>query len=267
MKKYILFLLPVLVFVGLTLFHEPPVGKVSAWNDDVKLCHRLGNGTYNYLVVDDDAVPGHLGHGDFLYGGGQLFKDLWCNTHVPQPTPTPTLVPTVTPTLEPTATPSATPTPTDIPDQECEGGYIEVEEECVPEPTPTETPRVTPTPDPELPFPQPQLGISSGGFAQCQGTAPDKAPANFHVYRNGDQAVARWYYDANVSWKVVVYYGLTGQGDQHSVVFENKPGSGLIEGLGNRDFDFRAVFTDGCLESISTKAVVDGNTNGWILFR
>src|SRR3990167_811818 len=113
-------------FVGMKAFASP----VQAGHDQVKLCHKLGNGTYNYLVVDDDAVPGHLGHGDFLYGGGQLFKDLWCNTHVPQPTPTPTLVPTVTPTLEPTATPSATPTPTDIPDQECEGGYIEVEEEC-----------------------------------------------------------------------------------------------------------------------------------------
>ena len=183
------------------------------------------------------------------------------------PVPTNTPVPTVTPTLEPTATPSATPTisptPTIRPIDECDGDC----EQPTATPTPTLEPEKEATPSAEFPFPQPQNGVSSGGFSQCQGTAPAYAPANFHVYRNGDQAVARWYYDANVSWRVVVYYGLTGQGDQHSVLFENKPGSGLIEGLGNRDFDFRAVFTDGCVESKSTSAVIDGNTSGWVLFR
>ena len=184
------------------------------------------------------------------------------------PVPTNTPVPTVTPTLEPTATPSATPTPTIQPTatptpEVC----IDCDEDAQITPTPTIEPEKEATPSAEAPFPQPVRGESHVGALQCNDATPDKAPANFHVFRNGDQAVARWWYDENIHWKVVVYYGLSGQGDQHSVIFENKPGSGLIEGLGNRDFDFRATFLNGCSEGLSTNAVVDGNTHGWALFK
>src|SRR3990167_5267062 len=123
-------------FVGMKAFASP----VQAGHDQVKLCHKLGNGTFNYLVVDDDAVPGHLGHGDFLYGGGSWFRDFWCNTHIP---PTPTPLPTATPTVTPSVTPTNIP---EIPDS-CDGECDQV--------TPTPSPTIEP--EPEVPHPQPQL--------------------------------------------------------------------------------------------------------------
>jgi len=42
-------------------------------NDPVTICHKPGTPAERTLVVDDNAVPGHLGHGDFLgtcAGGG-----------------------------------------------------------------------------------------------------------------------------------------------------------------------------------------------------
>jgi hypothetical protein len=32
----------------------------------VTICHKPGTPAEHTLVVDDDAVPGHLGHGDFV---------------------------------------------------------------------------------------------------------------------------------------------------------------------------------------------------------
>lgn len=42
-------------------------------NDPVEICHKPGTPAEQILVVDDDAVPGHLRHGDHLgscSGGG-----------------------------------------------------------------------------------------------------------------------------------------------------------------------------------------------------
>jgi len=30
----------------------------------IHICHRLGNGGYNEITIDDDALPAHLAHGD-----------------------------------------------------------------------------------------------------------------------------------------------------------------------------------------------------------
>lgn len=56
-----------------------------ARNDDtpVKLCHTTGSG-WQALTVDDNAVNGHLGHGDFLYSGHDTFNDDWCANHAPK---------------------------------------------------------------------------------------------------------------------------------------------------------------------------------------
>jgi hypothetical protein len=35
-------------------------------NDPVEVCHKPGTPAQQTIVVDDDAVPGHLRHGDFL---------------------------------------------------------------------------------------------------------------------------------------------------------------------------------------------------------
>lgn len=42
-------------------------------NDAVEICHKPGTPAERTLVVDDNAVPAHLAHGDFLgacFGGG-----------------------------------------------------------------------------------------------------------------------------------------------------------------------------------------------------
>lgn len=116
------------IVVYLAVWHE----IFATNNDDVKLCHKLGNGTFNYLVVDDDALEGHLGHGDFLYqgpNGNQNTKNIWCNNNIPQVTPTVT----PSPSIAPTSTPEPTVTP---PIEECE-------DECQEDPTPTPTPAPT----------------------------------------------------------------------------------------------------------------------------
>ena len=52
-------------------------GSSTLWaqraNDPVVICHKPGTAAEHTIVVDDNAVPGHLGHGDSLgecWGGG-----------------------------------------------------------------------------------------------------------------------------------------------------------------------------------------------------
>lgn len=45
-----------------TALADPPGGP----HTPVTICHKPGTPAEHTLVVDDDAVPGHLGHGDFL---------------------------------------------------------------------------------------------------------------------------------------------------------------------------------------------------------
>jgi hypothetical protein len=52
-------------------------GSSTLWaqraNDPVEICHKPGTPAEHTIVVDDNAVRGHLGHGDFLgscSGGG-----------------------------------------------------------------------------------------------------------------------------------------------------------------------------------------------------
>src|SRR5687767_8378779 len=59
----------------------------------VTICHKPGTPAEQTLVVDDDAVPGHLGHGDYLGA---------CTTPTTPPTEEPTEEPTQEPTEEPT---------------------------------------------------------------------------------------------------------------------------------------------------------------------
>ena len=35
-------------------------------NDPVEICHKPGTPAEHTIVVDDNAVPAHLGHGDFV---------------------------------------------------------------------------------------------------------------------------------------------------------------------------------------------------------
>jgi len=52
-------------------------GTSTLWaqraNDPVEICHKPGTAAEHSIVVDDNAVPAHLRHGDFLgpcSGGG-----------------------------------------------------------------------------------------------------------------------------------------------------------------------------------------------------
>ena len=56
-----------------------------AWGEGhqpVTICHKPGTPAEQTLTVDDDAVPGHLGHGDYLGAckPSPLPADAACNT-------------------------------------------------------------------------------------------------------------------------------------------------------------------------------------------
>lgn len=158
------------------LFFATQVFANGNRHEEVKLCHKHGNGTFAYLVVDDDAVPGHLGHGDFYYQGNaqtQFGKNLWCNTHVPQPSPTPTATPT--PTVEPEPEYCQDENATNYKEE----GECEYEEDPTPTPTPTDQP--TPTPEPERKVETQSSGGGGGASAPtCSDSKPGKV-ANIYV--------------------------------------------------------------------------------------
>jgi hypothetical protein len=134
----------------------------------VTICHSTGsnNNPWVIITIDDDALPAHLAHGDFVIGN----DNAGCPPPGPTPTATPTASPTATPTESPTGTPTGTPTPSPT---------------KTPTPTPTSTPSgggVSPTPTvagtqqpPGPPFSVPPASVppTQAGFEQ----APQQAPA------------------------------------------------------------------------------------------
>lgn len=101
----------------------------------VEVCHKPGSPAEKSLTVDESAVPGHLGHGDYL---GE------CVT-APSPSPTPEPEPTPEPTDEPgepeqPAEPEQPEEPTEEPDVP----EVPAEPEAPTEPAAPITPDVTP---------------------------------------------------------------------------------------------------------------------------
>ncbi len=88
--------------------------------DKIDICHKTGD---SWMYMDTPAGPsldGHLGHGDFLYAGGDIDnKDAWCVNNAPTP-PIVDMCPNL-PEVQAT-----------IPD-----GYQLVEGQCVPTPPAT----------------------------------------------------------------------------------------------------------------------------------
>lgn len=121
----------------------------------VTICH---NG--RTIVVDDDAIPGHLRHGDTL---GECTD--------PEPTPTATPTPTPTQEVTPWPTPTVTTTPTSSPS-------------ASPSPEPTSTATVAPTPTatpspPSSPSPAAPAVTSApspGGTASSSSTSTPTTP-------------------------------------------------------------------------------------------
>lgn len=103
------------VAVGLVLGGGPAFATYG--HVPVEVCHKPGSPAEKSLTVDEKAVPGHLGHGDYL---GEC-------TPAPEPTPEPTPTPEPEPTPEPTEEP--TPEPPEEP-------VVEPTEEPVEQPAP-----------------------------------------------------------------------------------------------------------------------------------
>lgn len=153
------------------------------------------------------------------------------------PTETPTPTPTTTP--EPTDEPTSTPEPTKTPE-------------------PTATPSATPVVRTE--------SFSEASAPQCGDEAVKVGPINFHVYRKGDVAIAKWYPTGGNL--VNIYYKNVNSPDwQYSVTGISNNGYYEISGLGGLDITFALQQCNGCGCGELTNYVVDGPTKGWVLFR
>ena len=232
----------------------------------VTICHATGsnNNPYNKITVDDDAVDGQ-GNSDHNRSGHQNGEDIippgywdfngrnWttegqaiyrndCNKPVIVVTPTvaPTIpVPTIpNPTEEPTVTPTATPSATPEPDQ------LKTEQ----------------------PGPAASLPGSTTEAPRCEETAPTKTGANFHVYRKGGDVIAKWF--PTEGNKANIYYKQVNSPEwQYALTDVDNDGYVEIHELGSLDITFALQQANNCAGGPLTNPVVDGNTNGWVLFR
>jgi len=199
----------------------------------------------------------------------------WERGECPLPTPTPE--PTATPTPEPTPTPELMIVCFDNgEDEPFEREVPKTREawarvlysypdsylgECdVPEPT------VTPEPEPE--------GWSPSPFVQgtepptCTEKTPEPA-VNFHVYRNGDMAVLKWWNTEGN--KVNIYWKENSSSEwQHSLIGVDNTGYREIGGLGNADITFGVEQLNDCMPSPLVsfqQVVIDAVSSVWVLWR
>jgi hypothetical protein len=113
----------------------------------------------------------------------------------------------------------------------------------------------------------PTFAPSSTEPPKCGVGDVSKAVVNPHVYRKGDVAIVKWWNTAGD--KAHIYYKQVNSPTwQYSVVVDNT-GMAEIKGLGTMDISFAVMQVDSCSGgvSVNAKVIVDGNTDGWILFR
>lgn len=272
-----------IVLFGLILSVSFVTGVMATHNDKVTICHATGSqqNPYQQIEVATDAVDG-VGNSDHNRSSHQNGEDIippgiwdvtgrnwttqgqaiWYNNcNIPQPTPT------VIPTAQPTATPTATltPTPTIVVDDISPTPTVTECQDCV-TPTPTDQPRVTATPTqaPKQEANTPTSGVNPG--PRCENTPPTKTMANFHVYRKGDDAIVKWW--PTEGDKANIYYKQV-KSDVWQYSLRDIQNTGYVEihGLGTLDITFAGQQSNGCAGGPLTNPVVDGNTNGWVLFR
>lgn len=158
-------------FVLLLLVAALGIGAASVaaggGHDRVTICHQLGNGGWITLRVDDDAVSGHLQHGDFLVNRQHPCPPE--NTVTPSPEPTDEVTPEVTnePTQEVTPSPEPTEEPTGEPTQEATP-------DLTAEPTQEVTPDITSEPTQEA---TPDFTSEPTGEVTSEPTTSPTAPA------------------------------------------------------------------------------------------
>lgn len=194
------------------------------------ICHN-GQSTYAYWIL-------HWFHSGDYQGMCQVQEE-------PTPTPTPTAEPT------PTNAPDPTPTP-----------YVEEEE-----------PEATPTPEPT---PETRSTGPSGCTENCYVPAPQceesivvNTAANFHIYRKDGTAYLKWH--ATGGNQVHAFWKHPSDSEwRHSKVAENT-GYMEIYDLANADWTFGLSQHNNCGGGVITSGtiveVVDGATDGWVLFR
>lgn len=142
-------------------------------------------------------------------------------------------------------------------------GYGEWEEGSCPEPEPsvtpepTKEPEVTPTPT-DMPNGN-KVEDKGNGQAVCEN--PVNTVANFHVYRNGDLAILKWFKTAGD--KVNIYWqNLNDSNDKHALAKVDNSGYKEIGGLGRKDWRFGISQECGNIVWVD-----DGDTSNWVLFR
>lgn len=170
------------------------------------------------------------------------------------PSPSPSVSPSPSPSPSPSASPSPSPSPTPL---SCEEGYHEVENECVPDESPSPTPSPTPTKGDEPLAPQ-RAEAPKPPEVLCTIT---KTVANPLVWRKGNDAIVQW--QPTEGNKANVYYKeVKSLSWEHSLRDVENNGYQLISGLGSGDFTFAVQQECGPI----SPEIVDGDTNGWVLF-
>lgn len=109
---------------------------------------------------------------------------------------------------------------------------------------------------------------SAGAAPQCGEVPPVKTGANFHIYRNGDDAIAKWI--PTEGNKVHIYYKQASAKEwQYSLL--DQPNNGYndnLHSLGSMDITFALQQANDCAGGPLTEAVIDGPGDGqWTLFR
>lgn len=134
-----------------------------------------------------------------------------------------------------------------------------------PEATPTATPSATPVPhhDPDTPA---NHSTTETTAQRCEETNTVKPAANVHVFRGGDQAIVKWFpTEGNL---VHIYYKqVESTVWQYSVRGAQNNGSFTISGLGSMDITFAVQQVNGCSGGPLSPAIIDGASQGWVLFR
>lgn len=146
---------------------------------------------------------------------------------------------------QPTVTPTVTPT-------------IEV--------TPTATPSATPTPETGNGGTPPTFAGSSTEAPKCDGKAPTKIGDNFHIYRKGEDVIAKWW-PTEGNHVNIYYVNINDESDRHALRDVANDGyEDNLHNLGSKDWRFGLQQADNCAGG-PIVWVDDGSTTEWVLFR
>jgi len=121
-----------------------------------------------------------------------------------------------------------------------------------------------PEPEPPVPpTPQPR-GTTEAGAPICQNLVPVLSPANVLVWRRGGTAIVQWQ-PTEGNRANVYYYENQNRDNAHAVRDTENDGYVEINELSGLDWTFGVQQANDCAGG-ETVWVVDGNTQGWVLF-